>query len=526
MKHVSARVRWYLSWRGIVLLIGIAIVAFGTYKYFQSQKLQYQFATVTKGPIAETISVTGNIVPVGTVSLAFENAGTITSVYKDVGSSVEVGDIIAKLDTSDLQAQLVQAQAAVSAEQAKLDGLKAGAQPADIQVSQAQLSKAEQDLANMYASVPNTLTDAYTKATDAVRTQLSSFFSNPDSNTPQLTFSSSNSQATSDLRAKRPIVGSMLDAWQPALPDGSAATSTLDGALQLAATNLTRVQDLLHTASVVSATAITAPPGMASADLLKANVTAASTETNASLSSVNALIQNISSQKILVQQLQAALALKVAGATGHDIEAQQAAVQQAQGSVQDIQARISKASLVAPIAGVVTIQNGKVGEIATPSSPIVTIISQNDLEIDALIPEADIGKVAVDDPVSITLDAFPGETFQGKVFFIDPAETVQNGVVDYKVKVSFLKPDARIKSGLTANLSIQTKAKDSTLVLPQYAVVQTDQGSYVKTLEGGVATQTPVTLGIQDQNGSVEVLSGVSEGEQVIIVGLKSSSSQ
>ena len=73
------------------------------------------------------------------------------------------------------------------------------------------------------------------------------------------------------------------------------------------------------------------------------------------------------------------------------------------------------------------------------------------------IPETDIGKVAMGDAVSMTLDAFSGETFTGTVFYIDPAETILQGVVDYKVKVSFNKPDTRLKSGLTANLDIQTK---------------------------------------------------------------------
>lgn len=523
---MAARIRWYLSWRGLVLLLGIIVVAAGTYHYLASQKTQYQFATVTRGAISEQVSVTGNTVPVGTVSLAFENAGTIAKIYKNVGDSVAVGDVIAKLDTSSLEAQLAQAQAAVGAAQAKLDGLRAGARTEDIQVSQAQLSKAQQDLANMYTSVPNTLVDAYTKSADAVRTQLSSFFSNPDSSSVQMTFSSSNSQASADLKSKRPVLGTVLDAWQSDMPDASASTSTLDASLKLAASNLMQVQDFLHTASLTANTAVTPPPGVASADVLKASATTAANETNTALTAVNTLTQNISSQKILVQQLQAALALKVAGASADDIAAQQAAVQQAAGSVQDIQARIAKSSLTAPIAGVVTVQNGKAGQIASPSAPLVTIISQGDLEIDAYIPEADIGKVAVGNNVTITLDAFQGESFDGKVFFIDPAETIQNGVVDYKVKVSFVKPDARIKSGLTANLSIETKKKDAVLVLPQYAVIQSDQGAYVKILEGGVATQTPVTLGIQDQSGSVEVTSGVSEGDQVIVVGLKSSSSK
>jgi hypothetical protein len=59
------------------------------------------------------------------------------------------------------------------------------------------------------------------------------------------------------------------------------------------------------------------------------------------------------------------------------------------------------------------------------------------------------------------------------------------------------------------------------LILPQYAILQNDSGSFVETLLGKTATTTPVTLGIQDQQGRVEVLSGVTLGEQVINIGLK-----
>lgn len=109
----------------------------------------------------------------------------------------------------------------------------------------------------------------------------------------------------------------------------------------------------------------------------------------------------------------------------------------------------------------------------------------------------------------------------GKVFYIAPAETNTQGVINYLVKISFSKPDIRLKSGLTANIEIQTKHKDKVLVLPQYAILQNDEGTFVETLENGKTVQHPVKLGIQDQKGNVEILSGVTEGEQVLNIGLK-----
>ena len=142
--------------------------------------------------------------------------------------------------------------------------------------------------------------------------------------------------------------------------------------------------------------------------------------------------------------------------------------------------------------------------------------------MDAGVSETDIGKLALGDTASMTLDAFPGETFSGTVFYIAAAQTNDQGVISYPIKIAFDKPDPRLKSGLTANIDLETKKKEDVLVLPQYAILQNDNGTFVETLaKNGAVTTTPVTLGIQDQNGNVEVTSGVTEGEQVITVGLK-----
>jgi HlyD family secretion protein len=242
---------------------------------------------------------------------------------------------------------------------------------------------------------------------------------------------------------------------------------------------------------------------------------------NTASTNLSTLNQNIASQKFLVAQRQAELNLKMAGSTPEDIQGQQAQVAQAQASAQSIQVKIAKSALVSPFAGVVSVNNTKVGKIATAGTVLVSVISDNNLEIDANIPEVDIGRVSVGNAVNVTFDAFPNETFTGKIFYMDPAQTVTQGVVAYKIKVALDKTDPRVRSGLTANLIIKNKEKNNVLVLPQFAILQTDKGNFVQVLENGKPMQKPVTLGIRDQNGNTEILSGVSEGQQVLNIGLK-----
>jgi HlyD family secretion protein len=198
-----------------------------------------------------------------------------------------------------------------------------------------------------------------------------------------------------------------------------------------------------------------------------------------------------------------------------------AQIAQAQAVVDGVSAKIRDAQIVAPISGIVTEFDAKVGQLASPSVPLVSIISSGGYEVDAGVSETDVGKISIGDKVTMTLDAFPNETFLGSVFYIAPAETNVGGVVSYQIKISFDKPNSKLKSGLTANIDIQTKHKDNILILPQYAILQNDSGTYVETLENKQTIQHPVVLGIEDQKGNVEVISGVTLGEQVLNIGLK-----
>ena len=267
-----------------------------------------------------------------------------------------------------------------------------------------------------------------------------------------------------------------------------------------------------------------------SEDIYYSNVSAAdklSVETQKTniitvLNSVISDQQSISSNKFSLQQAQDQLNLKKAGSTQEDIQAQQAQLKSAQAALESAQVKLKNSQIIAPISGVITQFDVKVGQYTSPGLTLVSIISSDSFEVDTQISEIDVGKIALDNNVIMTFDAFPGKTFSGKIFYIDPAQTNTDGVVGYKVKISFDGSGSVMRSGLTANIDIETRHKDNVLILPQYAVLQNDSGTFVQVIENNVVKDIPITLGIQDQSGNVEVISGVTEGEQVLNIGLKS----
>src|ERR1035437_8159410 len=503
------------------ITIGISILlVLGVGGFFLFHKgPTYQFVTVTRGSVAESVSLTGNTTPLQSVSLAFGTSGNVSHTYSDLGKIIHAGQILAEQNTNDLIAQLSQAQANVDAQQARLDGIKNGSRPEDIATSQASLDKAKQDLANMYTSIGDISIDSYAKANDAVRTQLDPLFLNGETQSPTLSFVTSSTQSKYDTEIQRLSSSIALNKWSLELTNIDSSNTGLETLLQDEVSHLAIVRQLL---SSVSNTLNNAPSlSAATLSIYKANIFIALNEVNTATKNLNTISQNIDSQKLTVLQLQAQLTLKQAPSLPSDISAQEAQVAQAQASVKSVAAKLENARIVAPISGTITQFDAKIGQLASPGTPLVSIISNGGYEIDSGVSETDIGKISINNKVTMTLDAFPNETFTGTVFYIAPAETNTGGVISYQVKISFDKLDPRLKSGLTANIDIQTKNKDNILILPQYAILQNDKGTFVETLENNKIIQSPITLGITDQKGNVEVISGVTENEQVLNTGLK-----
>jgi HlyD family secretion protein len=190
--------------------------------------------------------------------------------------------------------------------------------------------------------------------------------------------------------------------------------------------------------------------------------------------------------------------------------------------VQLYQAQASKFTLRAPFNGVVTTVGFRRGELASSAKPAITLMGQDAMEIEAFIPEVDVAKVSVGQTIAATIDAIPSETIPGTIVYIDPAETIVDGVVSYKIRIAPSKKDARIKSGLTANITVSVLKRENVLALPNYAITETDGGAMVERVNAdGESQPLPVQIGARGTNGLVEIIKGLNEGDTVIAIGLK-----
>lgn len=480
---------------------------------------------VTRGDIAETVSVTGSVKAVDDVSLSFQNGGRIARVDAKVGDHVKAGQLIASLNSAELAAQLRDAQANVIAQQARLDELLKGARQEDLAIKESELSKAQFDVKNARGNAYDVLADALTRADNAMNVQLEGVFTETGSTdypSYKLSFSCFCNQLDITVGGQRSLVEQGLRSWQRDM-----SVLAADTAPEVLMADIRQAREYLQTArtmlenlsAVLNDPTVSLPSETAAA--YRASASAARTVIIATQVSVASQEQAITTYQLALDRVNGELSKLRNGSTPETIAVQRAQLLSALAQADRISALISKNAIVSPISGILTKMDAKVGQNAAPNVDLVSIISDQQLELEANLPEVDIGKINIGNPVKVTVDALPGELLTASVSFIEPGETVVDGVVNFKVTMTLSAPDLRLKSGLTVNLDIQSKHHEGVLILPQYAVSEESDGSFVQRIVGNATEKVPVSLGIRSQDGNLEILSGVSEGDVVKNIGLK-----
>ncbi len=474
-------------------------------------------APVVRGSITEAVFVTGSVKSEDTVGLAFEKAGRVAGVNVIVGQHVSRGATLASLDSGSEYAGVQSAKAKLSAEQARLAELQKGARPEEVALAQTDLANAKQQLADSYGDIGTTLQSAENAADNAVTGLLDPVFTRTDPANPKFSFTVNNQQLQAQGETGRADAGALIAAMKAdiaALPADDAS------ALAVLKNNGDRLASIQSFLSIVAA-AIDQSVNVSASNLAlyKSNVASARSGVTAALQSLRALVQSIGSEAIAVQKAQNALTLKQVPSTPEAIAIQQSAVDQAEAAIISAQAAYYKDFLTAPVSGTVTAKNILPGEISSPNAPAISMQGDGQFQIEADIPEADIAKIKVGDSATTTLDAYGSDAeFAAAVIAVDPAERIVEGVATYKVTLSFSKPDPRIRSGMTANLAIVTDSRADALSIPQRAVIDSDGKKTVRVLsaDGKTIEERAVTTGIRGENGEIEILSGLNEGETVV----------
>ncbi len=190
----------------------------------------------------------------------------------------------------------------------------------------------------------------------------------------------------------------------------------------------------------------------------------------------------------------------------------------AKAEIEKINAEIRKNTIYAPFSGVITSVTKDAGETANTNEAIVSMIGTDIFQIEVFVPEVNVAQIALDQQARVTLDAYgPDVLFDAIIFAIDPGETVRDGVSTYKTKLKFSEFDDRIRSGMTANVNIITFEKPDALTVPSGVVFEKEGVKYVQIKNINGIEDREVTTGLVSASGQVEILSGISEGDEVLL---------
>jgi HlyD family secretion protein len=387
------------------------VVAAGFYlQGQQTSTAQYLTAKVERGSLRNTVTATGTLQAVTTVQVGSQASGTISALHADFNSRVRKGQVIAQLDPSTSQAQVLQARA-------NLEQARAG------------LVQARAAVAASRAGV----TDAQAKglaANSTVQNQQAGVLS---ARANLVALKAQSDDALTFLKQQESLVKSGIIAPR----EYDMANTAYKGALA----RYEQAQAQLNQALVSEQSA--AGAGIAQTD---------------------AQVQQSQAQ---VQQSQA------------QVQSAEAQVQQAQAALQLAQINLTHTTIQSPIDGVVVSRNVDVGQTVAASLSAPTLFTiANDLkqmQVIANIDQADIGLVEQAKSVQFSVDAFPSDSFTGKIqqIRLNPVNT-QN-VVTYNVAIEVSNPEEKLKPGMTTNLTFTIDERSNVLKVPNAALRFTPQ---------------------------------------------------
>lgn len=209
-------------------------------------------------------------------------------------------------------------------------------------------------------------------------------------------------------------------------------------------------------------------------------------------------------------------ALVVEGPRKEEIASARAQLEQSKAALALARQKLGKTQILSPLSGFVRLKKASKGEFLKSGSPLVVIIQSNPIKIRFSVTEKDVGKIKIDQEVSLRVEAFAGKEFQGKVSTIYPS-------LDEKTRTLLVEalapnPDGALKPGLFARVTLYTGRAKETVVVPVTALLYEETKVKVFVEEGGRAKEKFLKLG--GKYGDVmEVLEGLREGEKVVVGG-------
>lgn len=202
------------------------------------------------------------------------------------------------------------------------------------------------------------------------------------------------------------------------------------------------------------------------------------------------------------------------------VDQYEAAYRSAVANVDAAKARQADRTIRAPFAGVVGLSDLSVGALVNPGAPIVTLDDLSSVRVDFQVPERFLAQIHEGQPLSASVDAYPGEIVSGRIAKLDTR--VDEGTRAITARAEFPNSRGRLKPGMMVRISV-SRGRRQALSAPEAGVSVEGDSAFVFVIQkNGARTfteQRPVVTGVR-QDGYVEITDGVRPGERIVADGL------
>jgi membrane fusion protein (multidrug efflux system) len=203
-------------------------------------------------------------------------------------------------------------------------------------------------------------------------------------------------------------------------------------------------------------------------------------------------------------------------ATAQSADESASAVAVNTAAVELARVQLEKAHIVAPFSGIVGLRRVSVGEYITAGQALVNLEAIDPVKADFRVPEKFLPAIRVGRAIRIKVDAFPGDSFEGKVYAIDPRLDVSGRSLLVRAVVP--NGDQRLRPGLFARVTVLLQLKEDALTVPEQAIVPQGDSQFVFKIMDGKVHLTKVITGTR-RDGRVEIVDGLAAGDQVVTAG-------
>ncbi|MDM8530053.1 HlyD family efflux transporter periplasmic adaptor subunit [Anaerolineales bacterium HSG25] len=422
----------------MIVLLGIVLTGCNTASVEEDTATE-DIPVVTA--VNDQVSAESFIEPVRYLDVTFETSGQIVELLIEEGQLVTAGEVIARLDDSDLKAAIQVAEANLNKAQADVTAIKAGPTDEEIAQAQAGILKTEAELVKLITgATPEEIAVAESK----VRTRQAQLSQVLASARPGQLEAAASAVILAEVEVGQ--AQSAYDEGQFAL-DSDVRAARLHQAQASLAKALAEFNRLNNGATDETVAIARASVNLEQTALEK--VTA------------NQIPQRIAEAQINVQDAEVALARLLAGNTDEAIAIREAGVKQAEVALQKAVNDLDKAELIAPFGGIIANLPIEESEFINNGATVMTLADTSEwlIKTDDLT-EIDIVSVQEGQVVEVEVDALPSETFTGIVTRIKPMAETKAGDVTYTVEVKLTSDgatDSQLRWGMTVNVNIETE---------------------------------------------------------------------